>query len=299
VIIAQKIVILANHSLMKVVNPMLGHSLEQIDQSIKYLHVTRSVQNIDFHLHAGCEIYFLIQGDVRYFVEKTVYPLQYGDLIITNEHEIHKPSFASDVTYERVTIEFDPALIKSFATQEFDPLACFYNRPHGEKNKLKLTFKETSQLMELFMKYGTLQRSDAGGTSILKLSCMLELLVAINRIYQNQKLIEPALELHHKLTPVLDYIDLHPHEDLSLEALQSRFYVNKYHLLRQFKEYTGSTVHDYIVSKRISLAKRHLAEGSTVLEACMRCGFNDYTSFLRMFKKKTGKLPKEYQKGLS
>ncbi|MFC4777044.1 AraC family transcriptional regulator [Paenibacillus sp. GCM10023252] len=276
---------------------MLSQSLEQIDQSIKYLHATKSVQKIDFHLHAGCEIYFLIQGDVRYFVEKTAYSLQYGDLILTNEHEIHKPSFNSDVTYERVTIEFDPLLFKPFVTEGMDPLACFYNRPLGQKNKLKLTVKETSQVMELFMKYGTLMRSGASGTAILKLSCMLELLVAINRIYLSQKPIEPALALHHKLTPILDYIDLHIHEDLSLELLQNRFYVNKYHLLRQFKEYTGSTVHEYIMTKRISLAKRHLAEGSSVLEACMRCGFNEYTSFLRIFKKKTGMLPKEYQKG--
>ncbi|NIK75018.1 AraC-like DNA-binding protein [Paenibacillus castaneae] len=277
---------------------MLEQYLDRIDQNIKYMHVTKAVHNIDFHLHAGCEIYFLIHGDVRYFVEKAVYPLQYGDLIITNEHEIHKPSFSSSERYERITIEFDPMMVKAFVTADYDPLACFYNRPQGKRNKLSLTPKETSQLMELFMKYESLDRNRAGGAAVLKLGCMMELLITINDLYHKQKHTSNEMDLHHKLTPILDYIELHLHEDLSLSELERRFFINKYYLLRQFKQYTGSTVHEYIVSKRVSLAKKYLAEGVGVLEACMRCGFNDYSSFLRMFKKKTGVQPKEYQKGV-
>jgi len=274
---------------------MLDRYLREINQSVKYAHVTKAVHNVDFHLHAGCEIYFLIQGDVRYFVEKTVYPLQYGDLMITNEHEIHKPTFDSNELYERVTIEFDPMMAKAFATPDYDPLACFYNRPHGKRNKLSLTPKETSQLLELFKKYESIERHDADGAAVLKLACMMEVLVAINRIYHRRAHANNELDLHYKLTPILDYIELHLHEPLTLELLQNRFFINKYYLLRLFKQYTGSTVHEYIVSKRIAKAKKYLSEGMSVLEACMGCGFNDYSSFLRMFKQKVGTVPKEYQ----
>lgn len=276
---------------------MLDRHLREIDQSVNYMHVTKAVHNVDFHLHAGCEIYFLVQGDVRYFVEKTVYPLRYGDLIITNEHEIHKPSFDSNELYERVTIEFDPMMARAFATPEYDPLACFYHRPHGQRNKLSLTLKETSQLMELFKKYETISRNGQDGTPMLKLACMMEMLVMINNIFHRRTHANNELDLHHKLTPILDYIELHLQEPLTLELLQNRFFINKYYLLRLFKQYTGSTVHEYIVSKRIAMAKKYLSEGMTVLDACLRCGFNDYTSFLRMFKKKTGVLPKAYSQG--
>lgn len=272
--------------------------MSRVERGVKYAHVTKSAHHIDFHLHEGCEIYFLIKGDLRYFVEKTVYPLQYGDLIITNEHEVHKPSFSSDEIYERVTVEFDPLLLRPFETADYDPLACFYNRPHGKRNKLSLSPKETSQLLELFMKYESLERSRPEGAALLKLSCLMELLVVINGIFHHSKQAAAGLELHHKLTPILDYIELHLHEELTLERLQSRFFINKYYLLRLFKTYTGSTVHEYIVSKRISLAKKYLTQGVGVLEACMRSGFNDYTSFLRMFKKKIGVLPKDYLKGV-
>jgi AraC-like DNA-binding protein len=125
----------------------------------------------------------------------------------------------------------------------------------------------------------------------------MEVLVLINSIYHGRTHAHNELDVHHKLSPVLDYIELHLHEPLTLELLENRFFINKYYLLRLFKQYTGSTVHEYIVTKRIAMAKKYLSEGMSVLDACMRCGFNDYTSFLRMFKKKIGVLPKEYRQG--
>ncbi|WP_168122119.1 AraC family transcriptional regulator [Paenibacillus sp. HB172176] len=271
--------------------------LHDMSKSVKYSHMTKAVHNVDFHLHAGCEIYVLLQGDVRYFVEKTVYPLQYGDLIITNEQEIHKPSFNSDELYERVTIEFNPNMAKAFATSDYNPLACFYDRNNGKGNKLSLTSKEMSQILELFKKYESIDRINADGAAVLKLACIMEILVAINNIYYRRTHEHHELDIHHKLTPILDYIELHLHEPLTLELLQNRFFISKYHLLRVFKQYTGSTVHEYIVTKRIAMAKKYLSEGMSVLDASLRCGFNDYTSFLRMFKKKIGVPPKEYQQG--
>ena len=87
---------------------MLETFINNIDKNIDYVHVKRQLHYVDFHLHKGCEIYFLIPGDVNYFVEKYIYPLKFGDLIITNNHEIHKPNFNSDSTYERITVEFNP-----------------------------------------------------------------------------------------------------------------------------------------------------------------------------------------------
>ncbi|MCZ8511894.1 AraC family transcriptional regulator [Paenibacillus filicis] len=273
---------------------MLETYLNHIDEHIRFLHATKKVRNVDFHLHHGCEIYFLLQGDVHYFVEKTVYPLRFGDLILTNEHEIHKPSFSSESVYERITLEFPPTLALLYQTAEFQPLSCFYDRPKGERNKLSLSSKETSALLGLFLRYEQLQKNPSPGDAILKLSCFMELLVYINALFSMNKQPDTGLDLHHKLSPVLDYIERHLEEDLSLDRLEKLFYINKYYLIKLFKKYTGSTIHEYIVSKRISLAKKLLSEGCNVTEAYLQCGFNDYTSFLRMFKKKVGLLPKDY-----
>ncbi|SDP17778.1 Helix-turn-helix domain-containing protein [Paenibacillus sp. yr247] len=273
---------------------MLEANLNTIDEQINFDHLQKQAHNIDFHLHRGCEIYFLIQGDVQYFVEKSVYPIAFGDLIITNEHEIHKPSFLSNALYERISFQFIPALMNPFRTEAFDPVKCFYNRPHGEQNKVTLSPREVASLRDLFAKYDELSRHPAAGSELLKLSCLIELLVFVNGLYTQNRKTDDNRFMHEKLSPVLDYIEAELDGDLSLDHLAKHFYINKYYLMKLFKTYTGSTIHEYVISKRIAAAKRLLSEGCNVTEACYQSGFRDYTAFLKMFKKKVGLLPKDY-----
>ncbi|WP_219837092.1 AraC family transcriptional regulator [Paenibacillus sp. R14(2021)] len=276
---------------------MLSDYVNQFDDHVKFLHATRQPPfNIHFHLHQGCEIFFLIRGDVNYFVDKTVYPLQIGDLIITNEHEIHKPALTTDALYERVTIEFNPALIGLFQTEQLRLMQCFYDRPAGEYNKITLNEQEKSALAGLFAKYNDTLKHPFPEAPFIKLGCLIEILVLVQRCFNANKDKDRGKEMPARLIPVLDFLDLHLAEDLSLERLEGLFYFSKYHLSRLFKKHTGSTIHEYIVYKRIALAKKLLKEGSSVTEACIDAGFNDYSGFLRMFKKKVGVLPKHYAK---
>lgn len=279
---------------------MINEYIAQYDEHVHFQHAIRTPPfSIHFHLHQGCEIFFLIRGDVNYFVDKAVYPLQLGDLIITNEHEIHKPALMTDSLYERVTIEFNPALIALFQTEQLQLLQCFYNRPIGEHNKITLNEQEKTRLTELFAKYNDCIKHPCPESPVLKLGCLLEILVSIqrsfNRNQENQDR-DRGMDLPPKLAPILAYLDQHLVEDLSLERLEGLFYISKYHLSRLFKKHTGSTIHEYIVYKRIALAKTLLREGRSVTEASMDAGFNDYSGFLRMFKKKVGVLPKHYAK---
>ncbi|MFC4808752.1 helix-turn-helix domain-containing protein [Paenibacillus sp. GCM10023250] len=276
---------------------MLGSYVERIDDHVKFLHAARVPPfNIHFHLHRGCEIFFLIHGDVRYFVDKTVYPLQIGDLIITNEHEIHKPALTTDALYERVTIEFDPALIALFETDRMRLLRCFYDRPPGELNKIRPSAQEQAELSGLFAKYADLMREPYPEAPLVKLSCLLEILALVQRCFYKSQEKDKGLDLPPRLVPILDYLDRHLAEDLSLERLEGLFFVSRFHLSRLFKKHTGSTIHEYILYKRISLAKKLLKDGRSVTDACMDAGFNDYSGFLRIFKKKVGLLPKQYAK---
>ena len=262
--------------------------------NIDYKHTSGEIPQVDFHLHDGCEIYFLITGDVRYFIEKKVYPLHYGDLIVTNAHEVHKPSFLSNRPYERIVINFDPEVVRPFSAPDFNLLKCFMDRPKGEQNKLTLNPKQLDEILRLFARMEHAGRSRSKGSGILKLTAFIELLVFINRLYLN---IEPGEEhsnIPEKLMPIFHYIDSHLDGDLTLEALEGMFYIDKYYLSRLFKRSTGMNVHQYILMKRISEAKRLLSEGRSVTDACQASGFRDYSHFIRMFKKSVGVPPGKY-----
>jgi AraC-like DNA-binding protein len=263
------------------------------DACISYSHRrTSNPPEVDFHLHNRFEIYFFISGGVNYFIEKKVYPLKYGDLLLINSHEIHRPTFVSAAPYERITIHFEPAVAQAFNSPRFDLLRCFTGRPDGEANRISLAPDQVGEVMKLFARMeGAVQEGEGGG-EILKLSLFVELLVFINNAGTCP---DNALTVPEKLSPVLDYIETNLAGDLCLEALERRLFINRYYLSRLFKQYTGSTIHEYIIYKRISLAKKLLDEGHNVTEACQRSGFRDYSNFIRIFKKTVGISPGRYK----
>lgn len=277
---------------------MLDAYYANSDHWLNYSH-DRSIpsKNVDFHLHNYFEIYFFIAGDVNYFIEKQVYPLRYGDLLLINNHEIHKPTFRLSQAYERIVIHFEPQLGKIFGAPEFNLLQSFLNRPTGEKNKVNLAPAEIEELMKSFMRLEHITSESSAGSDTLKLCYFIEILAFINKVFLNIKPGDEHPNVPEALIPILDYIDNHLDEDLTLESLGRRFYLNQSYLSRLFKKGIGSNIHEFIIYKRISKAKKLLSDGFNVTDTCSRCGFNDYANFLRMFKRKVGVSPGKYQKG--
>jgi len=253
-----------------------------------------------FHLHDTYEVYFFISGDVTYFIEKSNYPLKYGDLIITNTTEIHTPVFHSDTTYERIIFHFSPEMINCLSFSEYSLERCFIDRPNGKLNKVSLNEQQIAEYFDIYRKIIFLNTDLNNGNIILKLSKLMELLVLIDKAFFNN---EPNLagqssaNIPDQLINIINYIDCNLMNNISLDSLGKIFYINKTYLCTLFKKHIGKTVHQYIIYRRISYAKQLLASGYNVTETCLLCGFNDYSNFIKTFKNITGKPPGIYKKG--
>ena len=82
----------------------------------------------------------------------------------------------------------------------------------------------------------------------------------------------------------------------SLEALSDQFSITPQTLRRRFKNATGKTMNDYMTSLRLDQAKRLLQDTQLELaDICAQCGYNDLSSFIRLFKSKTGETPGRYR----
>lgn len=74
------------------------------------------------------------------------------------------------------------------------------------------------------------------------------------------------------------------------------FYISKYYLARKFKERTNTTIHKYILMKKINLAKELLYNNTSPIDVCTQCGFSTYSNFYKEFLKQTGSSPKCFAK---
>ena len=100
-----------------------------------------------------------------------------------------------------------------------------------------------------------------------------------------------------ELAAVKEYLDEHYTEKIALDDLSEHFFINKFYLSKIFKETYGTTVNNYLISKRITRAKQLLRfTDMTVDEIGAAVGMEDANYFSRMFRKVEGISPREYRK---
>ena len=98
-----------------------------------------------------------------------------------------------------------------------------------------------------------------------------------------------------ELAAVKEYLDEHYTEKLTLDDLAEKFFINKFYLSKIFKETYGTTVNNYLISKRITRAKQLLRfTDMTVDEVGVAVGMGDANYW--MFRKVVGISPREYRK---
>jgi AraC-like DNA-binding protein len=93
-----------------------------------------------------------------------------------------------------------------------------------------------------------------------------------------------------------DYIDRSYAQELSLESLARQFGVSVSFLSHEFVRYTGRSVYDYVLHRRVQMAKAMINEAMPLNEVAYQCGFNDYSNFLRVFSKMAGMSPSAFRK---
>jgi len=105
----------------------------------------------------------------------------------------------------------------------------------------------------------------------------------------------PSLEAN-RLRRVLEFLEVHLCEDISLQDLASQACLSPYHFSRLFHEATGLPPHRYVVKRRIEAAKAQLASSrSSLAEVALDSGFGSQANFSRTFRKVTGLTPGQFR----
>jgi AraC-like DNA-binding protein/mannose-6-phosphate isomerase-like protein (cupin superfamily) len=252
------------------------------------------LSGVSLHHHDFYECYLFISGDVTYQIEGKIYYLKPGDIILINSKELHQAIINNkDIVYERIVLWMSKSFLKKLSDSKTDLTLCFESK--GKKNVLRTDFETQKNIRLVLNKIISLQQSKGFGYELLYTAYITELMVYINNIAVMKDVdLNVDIEKSNLIDGIIDYIINHLEEDITVDELAEYCYLSKFHLLREFKKHTGTTIHRYIVQKKLILAKELILNQMSIMDVYKKCGFGDYSNFFRAFKNEYGVTPKQF-----
>lgn len=243
---------------------------------------------VEVHHHDFYEVYFLLGGNVEYWVEGRILRPEAGDLLLINPMELHRPIVHPESpTYERIVLWVNKTYLESLTedgqlSRCFDPSLPNLIRPTAPERTM-LTAWLSGLVRESYSREFCSEYSAFG--------IFLQFMVQLNRIALQTQPQQEEKAVSNLVDQVLHYIGRHISEELTLDTLAERFYVSKYHLSHTFTKEVGVSLHRYITLRRLLMARQLLSTGMSAGQVSTACGFSDYTSFYRAFKAEYGISP--------
>ena len=263
-----------------------------LNEEFRLFHIKdQTGQEFSYHYHDFHKVVIFLSGKITYHIEGKAYHLKPWDILLVSRHAIHKSEIDASVPYERFIL-----WIKNDIPNK-QLLQCFQKASDRSYNLVRLNSSLQEKLKDVLFELEASARSEAFGKDILTQALFQEFMVYLNRIFLEKQYIfdKKSYSYDSQIANILKYINHHLGEDLSVDALASRHYISKYHLMRKFKEETGYTLHNYVINKRLLQARTLISEGTPILKAAHESGFAEYSTFSRAYRKQFGKAPSEEQ----
>ena len=266
-----------------------------LNSNFKIFHlVDKGMTPIGFHFHDFHKILLLMKGNVSYCVEGRTYDLQADDIVFVPAGEVHRPVLHDTAIYERIIIYISKDYLSTYRTDNYDLAQCLIEAHQKQSHVLRVPAFGTTKLGLIVRELEQSLDSNEYANELYHNLLFLEFMIQLNRVA-----IHDGIEYlsnsssNKKMIDVIDYLNEHLTDDLSIDFLAETFYLSRYHLMHAFKEETGYTIGNYLSTKRLLLARDRIRQGEPITNVCYECGFRNYSTFSRAYKKNFGCSPRE------
>ena len=261
-----------------------------------YYYSDSHMANVDSHTHDYYEFYFFLEGTVSYLIEKQLYDLKEGDVVVIPPGIHHKAVIRdSEKPYSRfvfwISMDYYER-IRQMSEDYFYIIRLATDKGQYVFHNDAVAFSSIqSRIFHLieeihWERFGKEEKIFIG---------ICDLFLHLSRMAYEKNHPRKLKEDQNLYENIIQYIDTQLDQDLSLEHLAGKFYVSKYHIAHIFKENTGISIHQYIMKKRLAACQDAILSNISITKAYLMLGFKDYSSFYRAFKKEYGISPKEFR----
>lgn len=266
---------------------------ETTDIRLKVLYADRTNYDIDrnqrIHFHPFTEFYYITKGSGIFTIENKLIKVKEKDFLIINSNIGHTEQPEKNVKdFEYISFGVEGITITCEADE----------RGESESNFIIKTLRpidyKIKEYFELILK--AFEKKDKYSASYAN-SYATILMIDLLRSYNREIIISNERKIDRQIDYIKNYMDDKYAEDIRLEDLANMAYMNKFHLINEFKNAYGVTPIEYLILKRIDITKNYLiTTNHSMEEISSMVGFNSQSYFNQVFRKKVGCTPSQYRK---
>lgn len=256
------------------------HAFRELDfpMIFDFYHMNSSFNEVFYHWHIDIELLYFISGSTEITINGDVLIAKAGDVVIINSNHIHYIKLLGEEC-EYYCLIMDHNFCREIG---FDITKTIFSE--------KTSDSEIINIFNIMIREST-NKQLHWKKAIRALGITMNILLYRNQIIANKERIlnKNKSEL---VKMAIEFINKNLTNEFCLDDIATELCISKYYFCRIFKDITGQTLKEYLLTLRCLHARTLLQKGNiNIIECAQMCGFNNSSYFSKCYKNQFGYLP--------
>ena len=237
------------------------------------------------HFHNCIELLYIMEGELQCNIDGIACVAQKDDIVFVRSRALHAFHYSDSNKFKYYCV----VVGESFTT-DFDSVIANQSFPSI------LTQKNYNRQIRLYFE---LLESNRKSPSLIQKGFMNIIMGKLIEYYPLSPINDKQAKHVDVLISILNYINEHSSEPITLDTLSSEFGYNKFYFSRLFNNYIGDNLNEYVNMVRLKKIIAEYHDRKKLTDAVFANGFNSMTSFYRTFAKFYHDTPTNYFKKIN
>ncbi|MZQ83030.1 AraC family transcriptional regulator [Paenibacillus sp. 5J-6] len=276
------------------------HVLNNRGIRLKYRAVSSECPPVTYHYHKGIEVLFVHQGKGTLTLNRKIYKLEAGCVVILQPFQLHRIQFDANLQhpYVRTVLTFEPSIVAPHL-KNFSILSRFFEQVWKEhmSNQVFREERDSTYMIGVLERFNDLvmgwnEKDEDHETASMLILNILDYLMSLHT-GEFGGVSRPDSHAEK----IMNWVEEHFTEPFDLIELAKELHLSKNHVSRLFRTETGGSITEYVIARRIRQACWLLkTESKSIEQIGSLVGIPNFPYFCRIFKKITGFTPIQYRK---
>ena len=255
-----------------------------------YYQSENNITEVPLHWHRSMELSYILKGQVSYEVNGRRFIAREQDIVLVNSSDVHGCTTNYEGESEMICILFPYDFLK-MNMPDFNDYRYEIRRGTEAYDYIREAFEEIHPIFR--------DRAQNPLYQIKLNGFFFSILYMIFKECKVPKQVPGSIisQKHlERCTEILDYIDAHYMENLSLETLADQFSMSREHMSRTFKNCMATTFKKHLTSIRLHHAYQDLLTSDLpITQIALDNGFSDARAFTSAFRSYYNETPQKYR----